>query len=425
MPRTIAILGCLDTKGEELRFLRRVIEGEGACVHLMDTGILGDGAASTPPRAGSASESAAPEHTASASETDAEAVAAAAGTTLEALRASGDRGAAVAAMSVGAARLVRELYDNGSIHGVIGAGGSANTTICSSAMQVLPVGFPKVLVSTLASGNVAPYVDTKDITLMYSVVDIAGLNRISTRILANAARAVTAMASGGEDVADSRPVVAATMFGVTTPCVTAARRRLEAAGYEVVVFHATGSGGRAMEGLIMDGHIDGVLDLTTTELADELVGGILSAGEHRLTAAARAGVPQVVSIGAIDMVNFGPRDSVPEAFAERLFYEHNPTVTLMRTTAEECSEIGRRIAERVRNAAAPTRVLLPLAGVSSISERGEVFYDPGADGGAIEAIQAGLDGSAVSVERVDAAINDEAFAQRCADSLLELMGAPS
>ncbi|MEM7232438.1 MAG: Tm-1-like ATP-binding domain-containing protein [Planctomycetota bacterium] len=397
MATRIAIIACLDTKGDEAKFLTERVEAAGGSGLLIDTGIVGDALV----EAG----------------VTAETVAQAAGTTIAELRQRNDRGHAVKLMSEGAALVVRSLFDDGEIDGVLGAGGSANTTIASAAMRALPVGFPKVLVSTLASGNVAPYVDTKDITLMYSVVDIAGINRLSARILGNAARAVVAMATGKEETS-SRPILAATMFGVTTPCVTTARKRLEESGYEVLVFHATGSGGRAMEGLIEDGYIAGVLDVTTTEIADELVGGILSAGPDRLRAAGRAAIPQVVSIGAIDMVNFGPRDTVPAEFEGRKFYEHNQTVTLMRTTAEECARIGQTIANRLREARGPVDVLLPKQGVSLISKEGETFFDPEADAACREAIRHGLEGSAAEVEEISCDVNNEAFAQILADRLL-------
>ncbi len=258
--------------------------------------------------------------------------------------------------------------------------------------------------------------------MMFSVVDIAGINRISARVLRNAARAVAAMAAGKqEEQTDSRPVIAATMFGVTTPCVTEAQRILEERGYEVVVFHATGTGGRAMEGLIEDGYIKGVLDITTTELADELVGGILSAGPRRLTVAGAAGIPQVVSVGAVDMVNFGPRDSVPGRFSARKFYQHNPTVTLMRTTAEENAEIGRRIASRLEGTGARSRVLLPLGGVSMIDMEGATFHDPEADEQCFASIRSGID-KATPVVELDMHINDPEFARACAEALLELLG---
>ncbi len=401
MPATIAIVGCLDTKGEEVRYLKEVIEDEGHRAHVIDTGVLGEPGFSP--------------------DTTRAAVALAAGTTIEALRTANDRGRAVAAMSDGAAKVVMELHGRGAIQGIVAAGGSANSTIGSAAMRALPVGFPKMLVSTLASGDVSHYVDTKDITLMYSVVDIAGLNRISARILANAARAVTGMAAGKPvETSTSKPLVAATMFGVTTPCVTEARKVLGAAGYEVLVFHATGTGGRAMEGLIEDGYIAGVLDITTTELADELVGGILSAGPRRLTVAGAKGIPQVVSVGALDMVNFGPRSTVPARFEGRKLYQHNAAVTLMRTTPEENAELGRRIAERLNGSKGPVKVFLPLRGVSLYAKAGGPFHDPEADARCIAAIQRDLR-PGIEVVEMDTDINDPEFARRCAGALIELL----
>jgi uncharacterized protein (UPF0261 family) len=400
MQVTIAIPGCLDTKGEEVLYLKQVIEAAGHRTHVIDTGVMG------PPSF--------------APDTTREQVARAAGRASDDLRARGDRGEAMAAMSEGAAQVVRDLHARGLIHGIIAAGGSANTTIGTAAMRALPVGFPKVMVSTLASGDVSPFVDTKDITLMYSVVDIAGINRISARILANAARAVTAMAAGAPPTVRAKPLIAATMFGVTTPCVTTARQLLEAAGYEVLVFHATGTGGRAMEGLIADGYLAGVLDVTTTELADELVGGVMSAGPRRLTVAGAAGIPQVVSIGAVDMVNFGPRSTVPPRFEGRQFYQHNPNVTLMRTTPDENAEIGRRIAARLRGARGPVQVLLPRRGVSLYAKEGGPFHDPAADERCREEIRNGLTGRQ-PVRELDTDLNDPAFARAAAEALLAML----
>jgi uncharacterized protein (UPF0261 family) len=290
-------------------------------------------------------------------------------------------------------------------------------------MRELPVGVPKLMVSTMASGNVAPYVDVKDITMMYSVVDIAGLNPVSRRVLANAAGAICGMVEQQVPAVVDRPLIAATMFGVTTPCVDAARRLLEDAGYGVLVFHATGSGGRAMEGLIADGHFAGVLDVTTTEWCDEVVGGVLSAGPDRLSAAGRSGVPQVVSVGALDMVNFGAVDTMPEQFRGRTLYRHNPTVTLMRTTAAECAEIGRRIAGQLNAARGPVVLVLPLRGVSMIDAEGQPFHDPDADQALFAALRqhAGTD---IRIVEVDAHINDPRFAQTLVDELLRVVGRP-
>ena len=398
MSVTIAIVGCLDTKGEETGFLREVIENTGNRAWVIDTGVL------EPP--------------AFEPDTSREAVAEAGGASLAELLEKKDRGFAMTVMSAGAAAITGELFANSQIDGIIAAGGSANTTIGATAMQALPLGFPKLLVSTLACGDVSAWVGTRDITMMYSVVDIAGINRISAVILRNAANAVVAMAAGKkEEPGDTRPLIAASMFGVTTPCVTEARRVLEEAGFEVIVFHATGAGGRTMEALISDGLFAGVLDITTTELADERVGGILSAGPGRLTAAGLNGTPQLVSTGATDMVNFG--GTTPAEFEGRLFYKHNPAVTLMRTTADECRDLGREIAEKVSGAKGPAAIMLPLYGVSAIDREGEAFDDPAAREALFDAIR--HHPAEVEVNELPLHINDPEFAVACARRLVDLI----
>jgi uncharacterized protein (UPF0261 family) len=336
-------------------------------------------------------------------------------------------------MLEGACVLTRTLFADGRFHGVLGLGGGGGTTMITAAMRTLPVGVPKLMVSTMASGNTSPYVDVKDITMMYSVVDIAGLNPLSRRIMANAAGAICGMveqevgptddvrATAGRFAASSadRPMIAATMFGVTTPCVDAARGRLEQAGYDVLVFHATGSGGRAMEGLIDDGWFEAVLDVTTTEWCDEVVGGVLSAGPDRLSAAGRRGLPQVVSAGALDMVNFGALETVPERFQRRTLYRHNPTVTLMRTNADECAEIGRRIAEQLSRARGPVCLVLPLRGVSMIDAEGQPFHDPEANAALFDSLRHHAGPNVRTVE-VDAHINDAAFADALVNELLRI-----
>jgi uncharacterized protein (UPF0261 family) len=396
--RTILLPGTLDTKGEEYGFVRDRIVARGHAVLLMDLGIRGEPALS--PDIGAAE------------------VARAGGGDLAELRSRADRGAAIDVMLAGARALTARLHSEGRFDGVLGLGGGGGTTMITAAMRELPVGVPKLMVSTMASGNTAPYVDVKDITMMYSVVDIAGLNPLSRRILANAAGAICGMVeeSPPAGVGD-RPLIAATMFGVTTPCVDAARQRLEEAGYDVLVFHATGSGGRAMEGLIADGYFAGVLDVTTTEWCDEVVGGVLSAGPDRLSAAGRAGIPQVVSVGALDMVNFGAADTIPERFRGRTLYRHNPAVTLMRTTATECDAIGRRIAEQLNAARGPVTLVLPLRGVSMIDAEGQPFHDPDADRALFDALRRHA-GPGVRIVEVDAHINDPAFAETLADELL-------
>jgi uncharacterized protein (UPF0261 family) len=284
-------------------------------------------------------------------------------------------------------------------------------------MQHLPVGVPKLMLSTMASGDTSPYVGATDITMMASVTDIAGVNSVSALILANAAGAIAGMVKKASvELRDPRPLVAATMFGVTTPAVTGARADLESRGYEVLVFHCTGTGGRAMENLIDAGFFDGVLDLTTTELCDELVGGVLSAGPDRLGAAARTGTPQVVSLGALDMVNFGAPNTVPDEFEDRTMYQHNPSVTLMRTTPEETAELGRQIAEKLSAATGPTALFIPLRGVSMIAVEGQPFYDPDADAALFEAIRENLSDSVELIE-MDCDINDPAFAAAMAEKL--------
>lgn len=399
MAKTVCIVGTMDTKGIEFGFIKEQIEAAGVKTCVVNTGILGD-----------------PQLTPDIS---ADEVAQAGGSSLKGLRDEGDRGNSVAVMAQGAATLIAEKYAAGEIDGIISLGGSAGTTIGTTAMQALPVGVPKMMVSTLASGDTSPYVQSKDISMMYSVVDIAGINRLSRQILANAAGAIVGMVNAEVSQAGTdKPLIAATMFGVTTPCVTKAREILEAAGYEVLVFHATGTGGRAMEDLVKGGFLEGVLDVTTTELADELVGGILSAGAERLEAAGEEGLPQVVAPGALDMVNFGPPDTVPEKFRDRHFYQHNPTVTLMRTTAEETAELGKMMADKLNQAKGPTTVLIPIQGVSAIDKTGEPFDSPEARDAWRESLKAHI-GENVTVIEMDAHINDDEFATKLAETLLE------
>jgi uncharacterized protein (UPF0261 family) len=397
--KTIALIGTFDTKGEEFSFLRDRIESAGLRTLMIDVGVLG-----TPPFEPDISQAE---------------VAAAANEDLAALKTERDRGRSVTAMALGAQAILGRLFAQGAIHGVASLGGSAGTVIATSAMRALPCGFPKLMVSTVASGDTKPYVGTKDICMMPSVLDIAGLNRVSRRILSNAAGAICGMVSSAPAGAlDEKPSIAATMFGVTTPCVMTARRSLEQRGYEVLVFHATGTGGQAMEELIEDGAFRAVLDMTTTELADELVGGVMSAGPHRLEAAGRKGIPQLVCPGAIDMVNFGPAETVPAKFRSRELYVHNPSVTLMRTTPEECAEIGRITAIRLNRAGGPVTVLIPLKGVSAIDKAGGPFYSQEALHAYRRALKATLSPPIRLVE-LDAHINDENFARAAADLLIE------
>src|SRR5690348_3831541 len=415
----VALVGTLDTKGPDFASLAGRLRAAGAQVIVIDVGT-GEPDGLTP-------------------DIDGEAVAAAAGTTRAELRAAADRGRAVTAMGRGAAAVVADLVARGRVGGVLAAGGSGGSSIAARVMAGLPVGLPKLLVSTMASGDVSPYVGAKDVCIMYSVVDVAGLNRVSRLVLGNAAAAMAGMVAAreqeqaereqvapgqtvpGQPGAEDRPLVAASMFGVTTPAVDAARTRLAELGYEVLVFHATGAGGRALEALAAARLVSGVLDLTTTELADDLVGGVLSAGPDRLTAAGAAGVPQVIAPGALDVVNFGPPATVPGQFSGRLFFEHNPTVTLMRTTAQEMAELGTRIGRKAAAATGPAEVFWPERGISALDADGQAFWDPAADAACLAALDRALTPAGRVLRRVDAHINDPRFATAMADRLHQMI----
>ncbi|HKI32120.1 MAG TPA: Tm-1-like ATP-binding domain-containing protein [Gemmataceae bacterium] len=399
----VLLIGTLDTKGAEYAFVRDLLRAGGVSPLVIDAGVTG------PPFF--------------EPDVPRERLYAAAGTSLEAVRRANDRGKAIEAAALGAARIVNE-YAN-QAEGILALGGSAGTTIGTAAMRALPFGIPKLMVSTLASGQVKQYVGVRDVLMMHSVVDISGLNRISRVVLTNAANAMIGMAKGQAHRSQplgltEKPLVTATMFGVTTPCVEAARRLLEASDYEVLVFHATGTGGLTMESFVRDGLIRGVLDLTTTELADELVGGVLTAGPDRLTAAGLCGVPQVISLGALDMVNFGPPDTVPEKFRGRRFYQHNPTVTLMRTTPEENDRLGKEIAQKASAARGPTAVLLPLRGVSAIDRAGQPFWWPEADQALFQSLRNWMSPH-VRLLELDLHVNDAEFAGAAARTLLDFL----
>lgn len=397
----IAVLGTLDTKGVEHAFVAQRIRERGHQPVLIDAG------SGAPP--------------AVKPDVTREQVAAAGGVDLQALTARQDRGEAVTAMAGAAAALLSRLAAEGGVAGVISLGGGGGTAIGTAAMRALPVGFPKVMVSTLAAGNVAPYVGTKDIVMFPSIVDVSGINRLSRVLLSRAAGAICGMVEAVIPSGEDKPLIAASMFGNTTDCVNAAKAQMEDAGYEVLVFHATGTGGRVMEGLIESGLIQGVLDLTTTEWADELVGGILSAGPTRLDAAAKAGIPAVIAPGCLDMVNFGEPATIPVKFVGRVFYHHNPQVTLMRTTAAECAELGRILAEKANAHTGPVAVLLPLRGVSVISAPGGPFHDPAADQALFDAIRRNVR-PGVRLLEIDAVINAPEFAAACASALLDMLG---
>jgi len=422
----IAVLGTFDTKGPEHAFVAERLRALGHATLLIDVGT------GTPTIAPDLSR---------------DAVLAALGDPAASdILARRDRGESVALMTRAAAALVARLAAEGRIHGIVSLGGGGGTAIATAAMRALPLGFPKLMVSTLASGQVAPYVGTTDITMMPAIVDVSGLNRVSRVIFENAAAAIAGMvaartaasspsvppASLTSDLSPSafrlspssppaassdKPVIVASMFGNTTACVTEAKKLLEAAGYEVLVFAATGNGGRTMESLVASGLVAGVLDITTTEWADELVGGVLTAGPERLDAAGKAKVPAIVTPGCLDMVNFGERASVPAQFAGRTFYQHNAQVTLMRTTPAECAELGRIIAEKLNRYTAPVTVLLPLRAISVISAAGKPFHSPEADAALFGALKQHLR-PGIPVRELDVEINDPVFARACAEALL-------
>ncbi|WP_328761856.1 Tm-1-like ATP-binding domain-containing protein [Streptomyces sp. NBC_00272] len=410
----VVLVGTLDTKGVEYGWLRERLLRTGVEVIMVDTGIMGD------PRV--------------PADIPREAVARAAGTELSDLRTAADRGAAVTAMANGAEATLLRLHAEGRLHGVLAIGGSGGTSIATRAMRALPLGVPKLMVSSMASGDVAPYVGSSDIAMMYSVVDIAGINSISAPVLANAVEAAAGMAKAFKRSsmelrrparlgAGSRPLVAASMAGVTTAGVDAARERLTELGYEVLVFHSSGTGGRTLETLAGQGIFAGVLDLTLSELADDLCGGILTAGPDRLSAAGRAGIPQVVSLGALDMVKFGPLETLPERARYRRVHVHNPSVTVIRTTRSECAELGRRVASKLRAATGPTAVCVPLRGLSTLGAPGGTYHDPDADRALFSALREGLRGSSARLYDYDTHINDPAFGRAAADRLHAMIGA--
>ena len=399
--KTVYVLATLDTKGVEAAFVRDQLAALKVPAKIVDTGCMGAPAVQA--------------------DIGREEVFHLAGTSLTAMREKNDRGEAVTAAAKGVTRLIAELHARGEVAGVLGLGGSAGTIIGTSAMRALPIGVPKVMVSTLASGTVRQFVGDKDILMLNSIVDILGLNRISRPILTNAARAVAGMVllPAAPIVGADKPLIALTMFGVTTKCVMRAKEQVEKAGYEALVFHATGNGGQAMETLIAEGLISGVLDLTTTELADELCGGFLSAGPERLTAAGKAGVPQVVSVGAVDMVNFYAPDTVPAKYKGRKLYPHNPVVTLMRTTPEENARIGADVGRKVAAAKGPKSILLPKRGVSATDATGQPFDDPEARQALFAAIRETAKG--VEIVELDNHINDPEFADAAVRKLFDLM----
>lgn len=400
MPKTIAIIGTLDTKGAEFAYLKAEIEKRGLRTLTINVGIFD------------------PLYE---PEVSAAQVALAGGAELADLAAKKDRGEAMSVMTRGVGLVVKKLYDEGKFQGVISMGGGGNTIIATSAMRLLPMGLPKVMVSTVAGGDVSGYVGISDIIMMPAIVDVAGLNRISRTVFTNAAGAICGMVTSEvESSTEEKPLIAASMFGNTTPAVNQARQILEENGYEVLVFHATGTGGKTMESLVRDGFFSAVLDITTTEWADEVCGGVLSAGPERLSAAAEQGVPQVVVPGCIDMCNFWAPETVPERYKDRIFYQWNPNITLMRTTPDENARMGHAFAERLNKARGPVTVLIPLKGYSQIDLQGKPFYWPEANQAFVDALRADLRPDIPIVE-IDTDINDPVFSAKAAQTLLELL----
>lgn len=394
--KRIHVVGTADTKGEELAFIADRIAALGARPVLVDVGTQ-------------AAEIA-------VDVTAAEVAAHGPGGTAEAL-ASGDRGRAVSAMMEAFALFARMRND---IDGIIGIGGGGGTSIVTAGMRELPLGLPKVMVSTLASGDVSPYVGVSDIVMVPSITDLAGLNRISRVVLANAAEAVVAMGGDRREGADARKAIGLTMFGVTTPCVNAIAGELRG-GYDCLVFHATGTGGRTMEKLADSRMLDGIIDITTTEVCDLLLGGVLPAGEDRFDAVGRTRLPYVGSVGALDMVNFWAPETVPERYRSRLLYRHNANVTLMRTTADECRRIGEWIGHKLSACEGPVHFLIPEKGVSALDIEGGAFFDPTADAVLFDAIESGMAPAPNRrIERLPLHINDPEFARAAAAAFLDI-----
>jgi uncharacterized protein (UPF0261 family) len=399
--KTVAIAGTFDTKGREYTYIKELFEELGIKTFMINTGVFE------------------PSFKPDVSNGE---IAEVVGKDIKIIAEKKDRALATEILSKGMEKLVPKLYNEGKFDGIISFGGSGGTSLVTPAMRALPIGIPKIMVSTMASGNTSQYIGTSDIIMMPSVVDVSGLNSISTKIFSNAVFAMVGMLEHqNKREIEKKPLVAATMFGVTTPAVEYGKKYLEDRGYEVLVFHATGIGGQSMEDLIEDGFIEGVLDLTTTEWADEIIGGVLNAGPHRLEAAGRNHIPQVVSVGALDMCNFGPYDTVPKEFAGRNIYKHNPTVTLMRTTVEENELIGKKIVEKLNMSKGKTALFLPLKGISAIDVEGQAFYGVEEDKMLFDTLRNGINKNIIEIIEMDNAINDKEFAEAAAQKLIDLM----
>ena len=399
--KTIALAGTFDTKGKEFLFVKELIESLGVKTLTIHTGVFD------------------PVFEPDISNAE---IFAAVGANIQEIVEKRDRATATDILSKGMEILLPKLFAEERFDGILSFGGTGGSSIVTSGMRALPIGVPKIMVSTVASGNTEPYIGTSDIIMMPSVVDVAGLNVISTKIFTNAAFAIVGMVQYEyKEVVEKKPLIAATMFGLTTPCINYAKQYLEEKGFEVLIFHATGVGGKMMESLISNGFIDGVLDITTTEWADELMGGVLNAGPHRLEAAAKINVPQVVSVGALDMVNFGPFDSVPKQYEGRKFYKHNPTVTLMRTTIDENKRLGEVIAEKLNMADGQTALFLPLKGLSGIDVEGQPFYGPDEDKMLFDTLKENVDQTKIELIEMETDVNNKAFAVAAAEKLVQFI----
>ncbi len=399
---SIVMLGCFDTKGEDFGYLYSCLINQGVKVIAINTGVMG-------------STDLFPV------DFEAEEVAKRGGVTIARLREQKDRGSAIEIMGQGSAGIIEDLLSQNKVNAAIGMGGGGGTFIALKAMQVLPFGYPKLCISTLATKDLSAHIGSKDITLMPSIVDVAGLNSISKVVMHQGAAAIVGMMqASGSDYHWRKHSIAISVFGNTSLCVDKCSELLKDKGYEVMAFHSVGVGGKTMEGLTLDGCFDAILDITTTELADELCGGICSAGPERLTAASQIGIPQVVVPGCLDMVNFGALDTVPEKYKNRQLFSWAPDVTLMRTNKEENRILGRTIAEKINRSKAPVTVLLPMGGVSKIGGIGEVFHNPEIDQELFNAIK-GHTNKNIEIKEVPSNINTEDFAVQAVKSLLDII----
>lgn len=406
MSKKVVVIGAFDTKAIEYQFVIDLFIKKGFQVITINTGVMGATDLFQ-------------------IDIDAQDVARAGGTDLATLRKANDRGKAIAVMSNGASEITKNLYSKEPFDGIIGMGGTAGTNMVTAAMRPLPFGMPKICISTVASGNVGPYLGTSDIILVPSLTDIAGINTISKIFLSNATAALAGMLDVKLETGKGKPIVAASMFGNTTPCIDRCRDMLSAKGFEVLIFHATGAGGKTMEKLVSDGVIEAVLDLTTTEWADTVCGGVFDAGNDRLEAPGKMGIPHLIAPGCIDMCNFGSPETIDPKYKNRLFYQWNPNVTLMRTTMDENRQLGKTFAQKANAAKGKVAFIIPTKGYSmlnSINEQGEpqLFWNPKANQAFLDALKSNLSPE-IDIEEIDANINDPIFAEKAVEKFLEMI----